>query len=49
LKPVLPDPALRRARDDPSLGAHSDGLRAVARKLLLDSPDFKQLMTDLGG
>jgi len=26
-----------------------DRLRAVARKLLLDSTDFKQLMTDLGG
>ena len=26
-----------------------DRLRAVARKLLLDSPDFKQLMTDLRG
>jgi NTE family protein len=26
-----------------------DRLRAVARKLLLDSPDFKQLVKDLGG
>jgi len=26
-----------------------DRLRAIARKLLLDSPDFKQLVTDLGG
>jgi NTE family protein len=26
-----------------------DRLRAVARKLLLNSPDFKQLVTDLGG
>lgn len=26
-----------------------DRLRAVARKLLYDSPDFKQLMADLGG
>ena len=25
-----------------------DRLRAMARKLLLDSPDFKQLVTDLG-
>jgi NTE family protein len=32
-----------------SLDAASvDRLRAVARKLLLDSPDFKQLMSDLG-
>ena len=30
-------------------GATADRLRAVARKLLHDSPDFKQLMTDLGG
>lgn len=29
--------------------ATADRLRAVARKLLHDSPDFKQLMTDLGG
>ena len=28
-------------------GATVDRLRAVARKLLLDSPDFKRLMTDL--
>jgi NTE family protein len=26
-----------------------DRLRAIARKLLLDSPDFKQLVKDLGG
>ena len=26
-----------------------DRLRAIARKLLLDSPDFKQLVRDLGG
>jgi NTE family protein len=30
-------------------GATVDRLRAVARKLLLDSPDFKRLTTDLGG
>ena len=29
--------------------ASVDRLRAVARKLLLSSPDFKQFMTDLGG
>ena len=26
-----------------------DSLRAIARRLLLDSPDFKRLVSDLGG